>query len=170
MPKFVFLWTDLVLWLVVAACIVYAVHVRRSADLRATWRHVLQDTPAMCAAVALCVFIALALLDSIHFRQQLAAAPDAAADATVAYATRTISPLDALLHGAIEAREKTYSVPLAYWSFQREPAVVDGREVRLFPRLIHGGAHLQDPERDWKPDLFTRSLQGLLWGSSPRWH
>ncbi len=165
MPKFVFLWTDLVLWLVVAACIVYAVHVRRSADLRATWRHVLQDTPAMCAAVALCVFIALALLDSIHFRQQLAAAPDAAADATVAYATRTISPLDALLHGAIEAREKTYSVPLAYWSFQREPAVVDGREVRLFPRLIHGGAHLQDPERDWKPDLFARSLQGLLWGS-----
>src|SRR6476619_4379332 len=119
MSKFVFLWTDLVLWLVVATCIVYAVHVRRSADLRATWRHVLQDTPAMCAAVVLCVFIALALLDSIHFRPRLAAAPDAAADASVAYATRTISPLDALLHGAIEAREKTYSVPLAYWSFQR---------------------------------------------------
>ena len=69
-----------------------------------------------------------------------------------------------LLRHAIEAREKTYSVPLAYWSFQRETAVVDGREVRVLPRLVHGGSHLQDPERDWKPDLFTRSLHGRAVG------
>jgi len=40
MPKFVFLWTDLVLWLVVATAIVYVIHVRRNPNLRATWRHV----------------------------------------------------------------------------------------------------------------------------------
>jgi peptide/nickel transport system permease protein len=119
-----------------------------SADQRAAWRANLDALAARQPAVVVAGHLT----------------PDAATDAPIAYATRTISPLDALLHGAIEAREKTYSVPLAYWSFQREPAVVDGREVRLFPRLIHGGAHLQDPERDWKPDLFTRSLQGLLWG------
>jgi len=164
MPKFVFLWTDLVLWLVVAACVAYGVHVRRSADLRSTWRHVLHDTPAMCAAVVLFVLIAIALLDSIHFRTQLEAAPGATADAPTAYATRTISPLDALLRHVIEAREKTYSVPLAYWSFQRENAVVDGREVREYPRLAFGGAHLTNPESEWKPDLVARSLRGLLWG------
>ena len=134
------------------------------ANLRATWRHVLRDAPAMSAAVVLAVFIGLALLDSVHFRPRLEAAPGAAADAQTAYGTRTQSLLDVLLRHAIEAREKTYSVPLAYWSFQRETAVVDGREVREFPRLAFGGAHLQDPEREWKADLLTRSVQGVVSG------
>ena len=73
MPKFVFLWTDLVLWLVVATVIAYVVHVRRNADLRKTWQHVLHDAPAMSAAVVLIAFITIALLDSIHFRPRLAA-------------------------------------------------------------------------------------------------
>jgi peptide/nickel transport system permease protein len=161
MPKFVFLWTDLVLWLVVAIVIGYVVHVRRSPNLRVTWRHVLRSAPAMSAAVVLIVFITIALLDSIHFRPRLSAAPGAAPDVQQAYATRTLSPLDVLLRHAVDAREKTYSVPLAYWSFQRETAVVDGKEVRELPRLAHGGAHLQDPGRDWKPDLLARSLRGL---------
>ena len=161
MPKFVFLWTDLVLWLVVATVVAYVVHVRRSPNLRATWRHVLRSAPAMSAAVVLIVFITVALLDSIHFRPRLSAAPGAAPDVQEAYATRTLSPLDVLLRHAVDAREKTYSVPLAYWSFQRETAVIDGKEVRELPRLAHGGAHLQDPTRDWIPDLAARSLRGL---------
>jgi len=163
-PKFVFLWTDLVLWLVVATVIAYVVHVRRNADLRKTWQHVLHDAPAMSAAVVLIAFITVALLDSIHFRPRLPAAPGAASDAPVAYATRTVSPLDLLLRHAVEAREKTYSVPLAYWSFQRETAVVDGKEVRELPRLAHGGSHLKDPAREWKPDLAKRSLAGMAGG------
>jgi len=164
MPKFVFLWTDLVLWLVVAAVVAYVVHVRRSADLRKTWQHVLHDAPAMSAAVVLIAFITIALLDSIHFRPRLPAVPGAAADAPVAYATRTVSPLDVLLRHAVEARERTYSVPLAYWSFQRETVVVDGQEVREFPRLAYGGAHLQDAPQDWKPDLAKRSAAGVAGG------
>ena len=115
----------------------------------------------MSAAVVLIVFITIALLDSIHFRPRLSAAPGAAPDVQEAYATRTLSPLDVLLRHAVDAREKTYSVPLAYWSFQRETAVIDGKEVRELPRLAHGGAHLQDPARDWIPDLAARSLWGL---------
>jgi len=163
MPKFVFLWTDLVLWLVVAATVAYVVHVRRSPNLRATWRHVLRDAPAMSAAVVLVVFVTIALLDSVHFRPRLPAAPNAAPDAPVAYSTRTLSLLDVLLSHAIDAREKTYSVPLAYWSFQRETVVVDGREVRETPRLTHGGAHLKDVG-DWSSDLWRRSAAGLAGG------
>src|SRR5262245_515356 len=157
MPKFVFLWTDLVLWLLACGAVLYAWHVRRNRNLRATWRRIALDAPAMCAAVLLAVFLVLALADSIHFRSRLAAAPDAA-DAPAAYATRTLSVLDVMLAHAIESREKTYSVPLAYWSFQRETAVVDGKEVREFPRLFFGGAHLTDPERQWKSDLAARSV------------
>jgi peptide/nickel transport system permease protein len=164
MPKFVFLWTDFVLWLVVLGAIVYAVRVRGNRHLLATWRHVTHDAAAMAAAVVLGSFIAIALLDSIHFRPRLPAAPGAAADASVAYATRTVSILDVLLAHAIESREKTYSVPLAYWSFQRETQVVNGVEERDFPRLAFGGAHLQDPEREWMPDVIRKSVIGIVAG------
>jgi peptide/nickel transport system permease protein len=163
-PKIVFLWTDLVLWLLVAAVAVYVVHVRRNANLRATWRHVMRDAPAMSAAVVLIVFSAIALLDSIHFRPRLDEAPGSAADVQAAYGTRTLSLLDVVLRHAIEAREKTYSVPLAYWSFQRENAIVDGKEVRAQPRLAYGGSHLADPETQWEPDLVKRSVLGAATG------
>ena len=127
MPKFVFLWTDFVLWLVVAGVVVYIWRMRGNARARANWSHVLHDAPAMCAAVVLGVFITIALLDSVHFRPRLAAVEGAAADAQVAYGTRTLSIFDALMSHAIESREKTYSIPLAYWSFQKETQVVDGQ-------------------------------------------
>ena len=164
MPKFVFLWTDLVIWLVVAGTLAYIGHARRNAQARATWRHVLHDAPAMCAAVVLSVMAVIALLDSVHFRPRLAAAAGATAEAQVAYGTRTLSLLDVGLAFAIESREKTYSAPLAYASFQRETRVVDGAELREFPRLAFGGAHLKDPARQWRSDVVSRALKGGLVG------
>ena len=164
MPKFVFLWTDLVLWLLVAAVAVYVRHVLRNANLRSTWRHVTHHAPAMCSAVVLIAFMAVALLDSIHFRPRLPAVDVAGGQSAVAYSTRTWSLLDTLLAHAIEAREKTYSAPLAYTSFQKETAIVDGREVRDFPRLAFGGAHLADPAAQWRADLARRSALGLAGG------
>ncbi len=114
----------------------------------------------MCAAVVLGVFITIALLDSVHFRPRLSAIEGAAADAQAAYGTRTLSIFDVLMSHAIESREKTYSTPLAYWSFQKETQVVDGKEVRSNPRLAFGGSHLKDPEREWKADIAARSLRG----------
>ena len=164
MPKFVFLWTDFVLWLVVAGVLVYIWRARRNARTKANWMHVLRNAPAMCAAVVLGVFLTIALLDSVHFRPRLSAVEGAAADAQVAYGTRTLSIFDALMSHAIESREKTYSTPLAYLSFQKETQVVDGKEVRSNPRLAFGGSHLKDPEREWSADLAARSLQGVLLG------
>ena len=164
MPKFVFLWTDFVLWLVVAGVVTYIFRARHNVRTRANWAYVARNAPAMCAAVVLAVFIVIALLDSVHFRPRLPALEGATSEAPVAYATRTVSIFDTLLAHAIEAREKTYSTPLAYWSFQKEVSIIDGQEVRANPRLLHGGAHLQDPEREWKLDLAARSVQGLLLG------
>jgi len=165
MPKFVYVWTDLAVWLFVAAALVYAWRVRGNANLRATWRHVARDAAAMCSAVVLAAFLLVALLDSIHYRPRLPPAPGAAADAPVAYATRTYSVLDALLAHAIESRERTYSAPLAYRSFQKETVVVDGKETREFPRLAFGGAHLADPAQEWVPDLARKSAQGVAGGA-----
>jgi peptide/nickel transport system permease protein len=161
MPKFVFLWTDLVLWLLAAAVVAYTRHVLANANLRAIWRHVTHNAAAMCSAVVLLAFMAVALLDSVHYRPRL---PSAGAEAAVAYSTRTWSLLDTLLAQAIDAREKTYSAPLAYASFQKETAIVEGQEVRDFPRLAFGGAHLTDPARQWRVDLVWRSALGLAGG------
>jgi peptide/nickel transport system permease protein len=164
MPKFVFLWTDVILWLLAVGAVLYALTVRRDRNLRATWHRIALDAPAMCAAVLLGVFLVLAFADSIHFRPRLEPELGAAPDARAAYATRTSSVLDRLLAHAIDSREKTYSPPLAYWSFQRETAVVDGKEERVFPRLFFGGAHLKNPETEWVGDLVARSIKGVLGG------
>ena len=164
MPKFVFLWTDFVLWLVVAAVLFYIWRVRHNVRARANWSHVLRSAPAMCAAVVLGVFITIALLDSVHFRARLSAVEGSATDAQAAYATRTTSIFDVLMSHAVESREKTYSTPLAYWSFQKETQVIDGKEVRSNPRLAFGGSHLTDPEQQWTGDLAKRSFQGALLG------
>jgi peptide/nickel transport system permease protein len=159
-PKFVFTFTDLSIWLVTLAVVIYALRIRRDADLRRTWRHVLRDPAAMCAAVFLLAFGAVALLDSVHFRLRV---EDAGAAAPV-YSPRTTSVLDWLLQGVIDAREKTYSAPLAYRSFVREVVVADGVTRREFPRLQFGGAHLTDPSRQWSGDVLARSLAGLAAG------
>ncbi|OXC90242.1 hypothetical protein BMR85_014255, partial [Achromobacter sp. KAs 3-5] len=71
MPKFVFLWTDIALWLMVAGALAYVWRVRRSPNLRATWARVARDTPAMCSAVILVAFSVIGLLDSVHYRPLL---------------------------------------------------------------------------------------------------
>lgn len=161
MPKLVFLPTDVALFLLLAGLALYVWHARRSPDLRATWRPVFRDAAAMSALVMLSLFLLIAVLDSIHFRPLLPSAPGAAADAPAAYSTRTYSVLDQLLRRQMEGTERTYSAPLSYQSYSKETIEVDGKPVREFPRLGHGGAHLKEPARQWLPDLAQRSALGL---------
>src|SRR4029453_4452066 len=93
-----------------------------------------------------------------------AAAPGAAADASPAYSTRTLSVLDALLAGPREAREKTYSVPLGTHQYSKESMLVDGKSVRDFPRLQFGGTHLKNTDAEWVADAVGRLIAGLLGG------
>lgn len=164
MPKLVFLSTDVVLLLLLLAGIGYVFYVRRKPDLLLNWRRVFQSPAALSASLVLLVFVVIALLDSIHYRPLLPLAPGSAANAPPAYATRTFSVLDAILMRPLLAIEKTYSAPLAYASFSREPMVVDGKQLRVFPRLTHGGAHLRDPERDGLRDVLARGISGAAAG------
>lgn len=165
MPKFVFLWTDIALWLMVLGALAYAWHVRRSPNLRATWARVARDTPAMCSAVVLAAFALVGLLDSVHYRPQLPPAPGAAADATPVYAPAVKSALDGLLGGSVLTQpEKTYSSPLAVRQFTKETLLVDDKPVRDFPRLRAAGTHLADPDRDHLGDVSYRLGLGLAAG------
>jgi peptide/nickel transport system permease protein len=73
------------------------------------------------------------------------------------------SALDALLTPLREKVEKTYSAPFATHLYAKETMTgPDGREVRDFPRLKHGGAHLGDPGKDFWPDVLKRGGLGVI--------
>ncbi len=161
MPKFVLLWTDGAIWLLAAALVAYVVFAWRRPNLRASWRKVFMDAPSLSSCIVLLLCLWVTLLDSVHYRPLLPPAPGATA---AAYDARTRSLLDAWLADLVDAREATYSTPLATVSFTRESLVVDGRVERVAPRLKFGGAHLQDPATQWLPDVLMRAATGLALG------
>ena len=132
----VLLWTDFVILGLLLLGLGYAWHVSRRPALRATWRRVFASPAAMGASVVLAAGFSLAVLDSLHFRPQLSGPG-------VVYDSRTWSVLDKLLGGLVEARETTYSAPLAWQGFAKDAVEVDGVVQRAYPRLQHGGAGLQ---------------------------
>jgi peptide/nickel transport system permease protein len=164
MPKFVLLWTDAAMWLLLVALMLYGLFVARSPNLAATWRRVFRDPAALASSVLLLLCLGITLLDSVHYRPLLPPAPGAAANAPPAYDARTRSLLDAWLADLLATREATYSVPLAYVAFTKETRIVDGKEQRVAPRLKFGGVHLKDPARQWAGDITMLVLQGLASG------
>jgi peptide/nickel transport system permease protein len=163
MSKIVLLWTDAAIWLLVIAALAYIAMVRRRPNLVASWRKVFTDAPALASSVVLLVGMVITLVDSVHFRVVLPSA-EGSPEGSVAYDTRTQSALDAALRRLLDARETTYSRPLAYESFTRESLEVDGRVERVAPRLRYGGAHLQQPREQWAADVALRMFAGLVGG------
>ena len=166
MPKIIFLWTDIALFALLFAVLAYAWSVSRSPALRATWGRVARNTPAMCSAVVLCVFVVIGLLDSLHYQPRLPQVAGAPAAAAPMYAPKVLSVLDALLEDTAFARpEKTYSAPLAWLQFTKESILQDGGQPRRdFPRLRFGGKHLTAPDDQWGADVAKRLILGVLVG------
>jgi peptide/nickel transport system permease protein len=164
--KLVVLWTDWVIFAVLVVVALYALRVRRHANLRNVWSKVLRDAPALCAAVVFGLFAVVTVLDSVHFRRALPAQAAAAAGTPVFYATRTESLLDVVLARQVAMREITYSAPLAAHGFTKVTVEIDGRTERAYPRLQFGGAHLKDPGAERAGDIARRALAGLAVGGA----
>lgn len=163
MPKFVMLWTDVSVWLLVIAMIAYAWSVVRQPNLAANWSKVFRSGAALASSVVLAACLLVTLADSLHYRPVLSAAAGASAG-SVAYDTRVKSVLDAVMKTVVESRESTYSKPLAYVGFTKESLEVNGEVKRVAPRLQFGGAHLKDPEQEWLGDVAMRAVIGAVFG------
>jgi peptide/nickel transport system permease protein len=165
MPKIVFLWTDLTIWLLIVALAAYALLVLRRPNLRDNWHKVFRDPAAMASSLVLLLCLGVTLLDSLHYRALLPPAAGAPADAK-AYDPRVRSLLDALLWDLVQSRETSYSAPLAAYGWTKESFERDGQVVRQAPRLQFGGVHLKDPEAERASDLLQRAAGGLLVGAA----
>ena len=67
--------TDMLVWLLVAVAAGYAYYCRRHPHLAIPWARVFRSTTAIVSAVVLSIYIALGLLDSLHFRPALEKKP-----------------------------------------------------------------------------------------------
>src|SRR5688572_9325611 len=148
------LFTDVLLWLLIGAVAFYAWYCMRRPHLAAPWKRVFQSKAAMACAVVLGCFVIIGFADSLHFRPRLSGEG-------VSYSPEVLSVLDLALTKLREQRERTYSAPLATRLYAKEQIQVEGKTVRDFPRLQHGGRHLQ-AEGDKPRDIATRIGLGLL--------
>lgn len=154
----VILWTDALIYLLLALIVLFAWYVRGRPHLVAPWRRVAQSKSGMVAATVLAAYLAVGLLDSIHFRLPL---EDNAAKR--AYSVEALSVFDVLAKPLRTRVEKTYSAPLAAYSFAKETIELPGgREIRDYPRLKYGGANLRDPGKERVEDIARRVLYSLF--------
>ncbi|ARO86300.1 ABC transporter permease [Nitrosospira lacus] len=166
--KPVILWTDALVYLLVAVIIVFVWHVRRNEYLLAPWRRVGHSASGMAALTVLVFFIAVGLLDTVHMRPAIENSHSG--NGEKAYGVEVLSLLDVIAAPLRTRVEKTYSAPFAAFLYARETTELpDGRQVREFPRLQFGGAHLQDPESELAADVARKAGVGgglglLLWG------
>ncbi|MGA7800708.1 MAG: ABC transporter permease [Gammaproteobacteria bacterium] len=156
----VVLWTDALIYVLVAGIIAFGWYVARREHLREQWGRVIRSSMGAGSLVVLLAYVAIGLLDSVHYRPAL---PSTAADQQTQYSTQVLSVLDLLLTPIRTGVEQTYSAPFAAYSYVKETVrLADGREERIYPRLKYGGAQLTDPGTQRVPDILRRSGWGVL--------
>ena len=159
----VFLWTDTLIFVLLACIAGYFYHVSRRPHMLATWMRVTESPSGMAALVVLAAYLAVGLLDSLHYRPAL---EKAGPQGNTVYSVEVLSALDALAAPLRQRQERTYSAPFDTRAYSRETVEVPGEQgspgaqKREFPRLQHGGAHLgNEAERD--RDILVSGLQGF---------
>ena len=161
--QIVILWTDWLIFLLVAVIAVTIVYVRGREHLLAPWRRVGRSASGMVGLTVLLMFVTAGLLDSLHYRPRLAGNETGA---KVVYAAEVNSVLDAVLEPLRTRREKTYSAPLATELFAMEMIErADGSQMRDYPRLKFGGAQLKKPAEEWSASVARAVVGGAAAGA-----
>ena len=161
--KPVFLWSDILLYILLAAIIAFIVNLMKSPQNRERWRSVFQSRLGMASFVVILSYILIGVLDSIHYQKALA--PVAGQDASTTYYSNDVySVLDGLLGEIGDKNEKTYSAPFSLKSYAKENMQdSEGRTYRDFPALEHAGSHLKAGQ-SVTIDLIWQSLIAVFKG------
>jgi peptide/nickel transport system permease protein len=156
----VILWSDALVFLLLAAGIASAWYVRQREHLLLPWRRVAQSRVAMVSLLVLSLFVLVGLLDTLHYRVALVGKNIGEA----VYTPEVLSVFDKLVTPLRTQTEKTYSAPLAVTLYAKESTSdAYGRLLREYPRLRYGGAHLADAQQQ-DSDVMWRGLTGALMG------
>jgi len=152
----------------VGGFVLFWLHARRQELWQNAWREVRRRRLAAISLCVLGVYVAIAALDSVSWRdaeRDEAGAPRlTAAGATVWGPAR--SALDRLL-APLTPEERTYSAPLARVELSKETveAEEEGKTVirRIHPPLRHPGRHLLGTDKTGQ-DVFYKTLKSVRTG------
>ncbi|PJE80288.1 putative peptide transport permease protein [invertebrate metagenome] len=158
--KPVFLWSDVLLYILLVAIGVFIVNLMRNPQNRQRWREVFQSRLGMSCFIVILTYILIGFTDSLHFRVALEPVPGQNNEKTF-YSSDVYSVLDKLLGEMGEVNERTYSAPFSLKSYSRENMLDDkGHIYRGYPELEHAGNHLK-PGEDKGRDIFWQSVIGI---------
>ena len=164
MVKPILLWSDALIFLLLAVLITFFVHLARNRLTRQRWLPVFSSPVGMGSFIVVIFYVLIAVLDSIHYRAPLEALNGDDGQQTQHYSQEIRSLLDDVLAGLKKNSETTYSAPFSLYSFSKENVTLaDGAVVREYPRLTGAGSHL-DAEQDKAWDIFARSVEAILIG------
>jgi len=107
-----FLWTDIMVWLLVGALVVWGYLISRSLQVQRQWRAIFKSSIALVSSIVLLFYLAFALLDSVHFHK--------------AQSSEMVSLLDKAFEHRIKETERTYSAPFAMHEYTKALVVKDG--------------------------------------------
>ncbi len=159
--QWVLLWTDALIFLLVALVLMFAFYAAGKAHLSGPWRRVVRSRIGVSTMVVLGFYVLVGLLDSVHFHPLI----DREGEEGQTMSTEVISLFDSLVPGLRSRQETTYSAPLATHLYAKENIeLADGTTIRGYPRLRYGGAHLENPETEKTADLIKLSLIGTIKG------
>jgi len=148
------LWTDALIYLLVAAAALLAFYLYRQAHMRRSLQKIAVSPVVMASLTLLLCFALIGLVDSVHFKDGDSRGND------------VISLLDVACQNMRKHTEKTYSAPFAVYGYAKETLTMDDGTTRWdYPRLQYGGAHLQDPSVEWASDVATKTLSAFSKGA-----
>ena len=158
-------WSDILIYLLVIGLVLLFTLFKPNPQTRAHWAQVFSSKMGSATFLVLCVYVFIALLDSMHFQKAL----PKGADDQVFYSSEVLSVLDWVHLEQRNKQEKTYSAPFALYAFAKENMhTEDGQLYRDYPRLKYGGRHLNNAD-ERGADIARRSglaiAKGALYGS-----
>ena len=143
----------------------FLLHARRSELWRHAWRQVRGNRTATVSLGVLTVYVLVAVLDSVSWRDTERTAEESGGAGAVLSEPR--SALDRLCAPLIRRTERTYSAPMADHLLTKETIAVEtgGKTVlqRDYPRLRHPRSHLLGTDKTGQDVLYI-SLKGVRTG------
>jgi peptide/nickel transport system permease protein len=149
----VILWTDGLIYLLIIAITGLGFYLIGKPQLKRPLKKIAQHKIGMLSLILLVFFIAIGLLDSIHFKSN-----ESSAKPIISVLDYWATPLR--MHG-----EKTYSAPFSAYLYAKEMVMLtNGTKIWHYPRLQYGARHLQHPESEKLPDILMKATIGFIKG------
>jgi len=161
--SFTLLWTDIMVWGLVAALLVWGGVLSRSPHVKKQWHTIFQSSVAMASAMVLLFYLFFTLLDSVHMRFQMEGhSVNRSVPQQLLYRGEMVSLLDLLFAHTLAQTERTYSAPFATHEYAKSMVVGHNEVTRQIYRPLKYVTF--SPGESQAADIAKRSLVALVVG------